>query len=41
LIPLAIAGALLSPLAAQDLDVQLQRTVQQETVTGDLKANVT
>jgi Tol biopolymer transport system component len=40
LIPLAIAGALLSPLAAQDLDVQLQRTVQQETVTGDLKAAI-
>ena len=36
----ALAGALLALLAGQDLEVALQRTIQQETVTGDLKAAI-
>ena len=37
---LAASVALLAPLAAQNLDVELQRAIQQETVTGDLKAAI-
>ena len=37
---LAVAAALLAPLPAQNLDVDLQRAIQKETVTGDLKAAI-
>lgn len=37
---LAMALALVTPLAAQDLEVALQRTVQEETATGNLKAAI-
>jgi Tol biopolymer transport system component len=36
----AMAAALLAPLPAQTLDVQLQRTIEKETVTGDLKTAI-
>lgn len=34
------AAALLTPLWAQNLEIELQRTIQQETVGGDLKAAI-
>ena len=37
---LAAAAALLAPLPAQNLDVEFQRAIQQETVAGDLKAAI-
>ena len=37
---LALAAALLAPIAAQNLEVELQRATQKETVTGDLKAAI-
>src|SRR6186713_2974159 len=38
-IALAVAG-LVAPLPAQKLEVDLQRAIQKETVTGDLKAAI-
>ena len=39
-IPLAMAVAFLAPAAAQDVEVALQRAIQKETVSGDLKAAI-
>jgi Tol biopolymer transport system component len=39
-ITLAIAAAMVAPLPAQNLNVGLQRAIQQETVTGNLKAAI-
>jgi Tol biopolymer transport system component len=39
-ITLAAMAALLRPLSAQNLDVELQRAIQQETVTGNLKTAI-
>jgi Tol biopolymer transport system component len=40
ILPVAIALAALVPLSAQTLEVQLQRAVQKEAATGDLKAAI-